>query len=163
MTTYRNKTERGFTLVEAMVSFLILTFGLVALMQLFAAAILSNAVARSNTFATQAAQQVTEDLKTQYATWLEGTRLGKKAPGDPFPLTGSVSVNVEDPNGAVAVNQTKPTRVTVQAVYLNQFNVAWAATRDEQARNVYRVDITARPYQTQASNQPVKLTTYFAP
>lgn len=163
MTTNRSKRERGFTLIEAMISFVVLIFGLVGLMQLFAAAILSNLVARSNTFATQAAQQVAEDLKTKYSAWLEGARSGGNALGHPFPLEGSVSVHVADPNAIPLVNQVGAARVNVAAVNLNQFNVAWNATRDKKDENAYRVDITARSYQSQSSDPTVKLTTYFAP
>jgi Tfp pilus assembly protein PilV len=154
------KREDGFTLIETMVAFTVLIFGLVALMHLFAVAVMGNLLARTNTFATQAAQEVAEDLKTQYNGWLENMRSGTNLSSDPFPLTGSIQVNVEDPNGATA-NQTTANQGIINAVYLNRFNVTWNATPDARAR--YRVDITALPYQAGNSNQPVKLTTYFAP
>src|SRR5262249_22559792 len=105
-----------------MIALTVLVFGLVGLMQLFAAAILSNLVARSNTFATQAAQQVAEDLKAQYSTWLQSARSGGNVPGHPFRLEGSVSVNVADPNVAPMVNQTSSSRVNVTTVNLNRLN-----------------------------------------
>jgi competence protein ComGC len=56
--------ERGFTLVEALVAMLVLTFGLIAITNLFIVAASSNTVANHSTAAAAQAAEVMERLKS---------------------------------------------------------------------------------------------------
>lgn len=66
--------ERGFSLVEVLVASTVLTVGLVALAQLFAAATASNLNARHLTYATVLAAQKLEELRAE--AWGQETAQG---------------------------------------------------------------------------------------
>lgn len=161
--------QKGFTLIESMIAMLILIVGLMAVMQLFAVAVLSNKIARSKTFATQAGQAALENLQTQYDLWLKLKAEKKPAPADPFPLTGEREVGWVDPSQA-NVQQTETQGATqiydLYGTVHDTFKVGWTAQRVSGTQNVYRVDITVDPGNQTALkifNTPVRVTAYLAP
>jgi type II secretory pathway pseudopilin PulG len=60
----RRASERGFTLVEALVAMVVLTFGLIAITNLFIVAAGSNTIANHSTAAAAQAAEVMERLKS---------------------------------------------------------------------------------------------------
>lgn len=59
----RRRTEAGFTLIEALVALVVLSFGLIAITNLMLVAASSNTVANQSTAAASIASQQMEDLK----------------------------------------------------------------------------------------------------
>ena len=60
-----SRAEAGFTLIEALISIVVLVFGLIAITNLFLVAGSSNTVANQSTAAADTAAQVLENLKAQ--------------------------------------------------------------------------------------------------
>ena len=60
-----SRTEAGFTLIEALISIVVLVFGLIAITNLFLVAGSSNTVANQSTAAADVAAQVLENFKSQ--------------------------------------------------------------------------------------------------
>lgn len=81
--------EQGFTLVEALVAMLVLTFGLIAITNLFIVASSSNSVANQSTAAAAQASEVMERLKAiDFTTLLPGGDLNNDVGvGDCDPAT----------------------------------------------------------------------------
>ena len=88
----RNETshpsQQGFTLVEALVAMLVLTFGLIAITNLFIVAASSNTVANHSTAAAAQAAEVMERLKAiDFNTLQPGGSLTGTCGSPPCPAT----------------------------------------------------------------------------
>ena len=100
MSSKGRSSEAGFTLIEALVAIVILSFGLIAIANLFVVATSSNRVGNLTTAATAQADQVMEKLKA-----ISFSRLFNKAAGGTVgSLTAdlpSVNNNTTSPQGGV--------------------------------------------------------------
>jgi len=110
--------ERGFSLIEAMVAAGLLAASLVALVQLFAIAVRSNAESRSVTYATVLAQQKLEQL--QALTW------GYDPQGLPVSdTTTDTAVNLEGAAGGTGLSRSPSTSLRENTPgfvdYIDQF------------------------------------------
>jgi len=95
----RKRAEQGFTLVEALVAMLVLTFGLIAITNLFIVAAGSNTVANHSTAAAAQAAEVMERLKAVDFNTLQ-------ANGDLDNDIGTANCNPDvDANGCMAPTQ----------------------------------------------------------
>ncbi|HWQ34571.1 MAG TPA: prepilin-type N-terminal cleavage/methylation domain-containing protein [Blastocatellia bacterium] len=113
----RPKREEGFTLVEVIVSMLIMLVGLISVAELFALAMRDNSYSFNNGAATIAAQDKIEELRG-----LDFDNAQLQLTGSPDPLTSNVADHNDAPGNfirrwSVTAGPTPDTRiVTVRII-----------------------------------------------
>ncbi len=118
------RLERGFSLIEAMISALILVVGLVAVATLFGTAVSDFTYSRSQSMALPAAQQELERLVSQY-------RMGTALTSSSTPII----VSYRDPTNTYPVNK---------------FQVSWTVTN--LTRGAQELQVTSAPVKSDDSS-----------
>ncbi|HRV06921.1 MAG TPA: prepilin-type N-terminal cleavage/methylation domain-containing protein [Acidobacteriota bacterium] len=140
-----DRSEAGFTLVEALAALFLLTISLMALAQLMLVALQQHELAKYDTKALNLAQAKLEELRTAYGNEIEsGITPAELAPGDHGPEAVELSV----PEG------------TLQGTL--QFRISWRVTEISSGRKEVVVTVapnSANPRQTET----LTLTTQFSP
>ena len=96
-------SERGFTLIEVLVSMVILTVALVALAELMAITVRMQMLGRNDTNATRLAQQKLDELVGLTPTWTAAPAIQ---------IGGSLTANVNNFNDAPVAGYTRRWQVT---------------------------------------------------
>ncbi|RKX20404.1 MAG: hypothetical protein DRP35_06095 [Candidatus Zixiibacteriota bacterium] len=129
------RNEKGISLLEAMVAFIIFSFGLIGLAPMFSLSIESNVIARDNSFASNLIKETIEEYQgvgslpslpfeeTEDILWTKPTLSGESTSSESASRTNifSRTISLEDnstdasiPNGVVQIN--------VNISWLNLYN-----------------------------------------
>ena len=116
----RRRQQKGFTLLEVLISMFVLTVGLVSMLGVFATAMAATQTAQQDMIAKQLAQQAMETIytarETQNIVWAQIENVGGAGTSGLF-VTGLKSINqagldgiygTADDSGASAQNMTLP-------------------------------------------------------
>jgi prepilin-type N-terminal cleavage/methylation domain-containing protein len=97
-----NQGQRGFTMLEVMISIVVVTVGLMSLLAAFSVAMASTQTAKQDMIAKQLAQEAMESIitarETANADW---TQIQNVGPGNGIFVTGFQSIRQAGPDGVI--------------------------------------------------------------
>jgi prepilin-type N-terminal cleavage/methylation domain-containing protein len=103
--SHRKSSESGFSLIEVMISIVILTIGMVALLGVFATAMAATQTSQQDMIAKQLAQETIESVyaarETQNVQWQQIQNVGTGQVPDGIFVTGLQPINQAGPDGII--------------------------------------------------------------